>query len=228
MILDLVKQKIFYPYEYTSDFEKFKEELTCKENFYSSLTYRKISDKEYEHVLNVWKKFELKTMKDYHDFYLKSDVLLLADVFQKFRNNSSKNYGLCPGHYMSAPGLSWDAMFKMTKIKLELIPDLDMYIFFGKGKRGRISYIFNRHSKANNKYLKSYDQKQESKHVLYLDANNLYDYAISEFLATSGFKWIDPKESYLNKYTSSSSEGFVLEVDLEYPKELQELHNDIL
>ena len=122
---------------------KFKAELPSKEKFYSSLTDRKISDKKYEHVLNVWNTFEMKTMKDYHDLYLKCDVLLLADVFEKFRNNSLKNYGLCPSHYLSAPGLSCDAMLKKTKTELEFIPDLDMYIFFEKGTRGGISYISN-------------------------------------------------------------------------------------
>ena len=116
----------------------------------------------------------MKTMKDYHDLYLKCDVLLLADVFEKFRNNSLKNYGLYPSHYLSAPSLSWDAMVKMTKIELQFIPDPDMDIFFEKGIRGGISYISNRYNKANNKYLKSYDSKEESKHIIYLDANNLY------------------------------------------------------
>ena len=153
-------------------------------------------------------------MKDYHDLCLKCDVLSLADAFEKFRNNSFKNYGLCSNHYLSPPGLSWDAMLKMTKIELELIPDPDIYIFFEKGTRGRISYISNRHSKANNKYLKSYDPKQEWKHIVYLDANNLCGYAISKFLPTDGFKWIELKEFDLNKYTSKC----VLEIDLEYPK----------
>ena len=101
----------------------------------------------------------MKTMKDYHDLYLKCDVLLLADVFEKFRNNSLKNYGLCPSHYLSAPALSWNAMLNMTKF--ELIPSHDMYIILGM--RVGVSYISNRYSKANNKYLKSYDPKQESK-----------------------------------------------------------------
>ena len=85
-------------------------------------------------------------MKDYHKLFLKCDVLLLADVFEKSRNNSLENYGLCPSHYLSAPGLSWDAMLKMTRIELELIPDPNMFIFFEKGTRGRISYISNRYS----------------------------------------------------------------------------------
>ena len=185
-----------------------------------------MSDKEYEYVLNVWEKIEIKTMKDYQNLYLKYDVLLWADVFEKFRNNSLKNYGLCPGHYLSTPGLICDAMLKRTKIKLGLIPDPDMYIFFDTGTRDGISYISNWYSKANNKYLKSYDPKQESKHITYLDANKLYGYAMSKFLPTSGFKSIDPKGYDLNKYTSNSSKGLVLEVGLEYPKELQELHKD--
>ena len=105
-------------------------------------------------------------MKDYLDLNLKCDVLLLADVFEKFRKNSLKIYGLCPSLHLSAPGLSWDAMLKVTKIELELIPDPDMYIFFEKGTRCGISYISNRHNKANNQYLKSYDHKQES-NILY-------------------------------------------------------------
>ena len=176
-----------------SGFEKFKEELLCKKKFYTSLTDRKITDKEYDHVLNVWKKLEIKTMKNYHDLNLKCDVLLLADVFEKLRNNSLKNYGLCSIHYLSTPGLIWDAMLQLTKTELELIPDPDMYIFFEKSTKGGISYIPNRYSKANNKCLKSYDPKQESKHIIYLDTNSLYGYAISKFPPASKFKWIDPK-----------------------------------
>ena len=127
---------------------------------------------------------------------------------------------------MSAPVLSCDAMVKMTKIKPELITDPNMYIFFEKGTRGAISYISNRYSKVNNKYLKSYDPKQESNHIIYLGANNLYGYVMYKFLSTSGFKWIDPKEFDLNINTNNNSKGCTLEVDLEYPKELHKLHND--
>ena len=141
------------------NFEKFEEELRSKEEFYISLNYKKFSDKVYEHVLNVWNRFEMKMMKDYYNLYLKYDVLLLADMFEKFRNNSLKNYGLCPSHYLSALGLSWDAMLKTKKVELELSPDPDMYIFFEKGIRCRICYISNRYSKANNRYLISCDPK---------------------------------------------------------------------
>ena len=130
----------------TKNYQAKKSSLTDK---------KKICDKEYDHVLKVWKKFAMKVMKDFCDLYLKCDVLLLAYVFQKFRNNC----GLCPSHYLSAPALSFYAMVNMTKIKLGLILDPDMYIFFEKDMRGGVSYISNRHSKANNKYLKSYDPK---------------------------------------------------------------------
>ena len=121
---------------------------------------------------------------------------------------------------MRAPDLSWDATFDMTKDEFECIPDLHMFIFFEKGMTGGISDISNRYSKASNKSLKTYDPKQESKHITYFDTNNLYGYAMSEFLPTSRLKWIDPKEFDLNKYTSNSTENCILEV------ELRKLNND--
>ena len=134
----------------------------------------------------------MKTLKYYHNLYLKCDVLLLADAFEKKKgNNSLNNCGLCQSHYLSAPALSQDEMLNMTKVELELIPDPDMYIFLEKGTRGGVSYISNRYTKVNNKYLKSYYPKQESKHNVYLDVNNLYGYAMSQFLPTSGFKQIN-------------------------------------
>ena len=116
-------------------------------------------------------------------------------------------------------------MLKIKKAELELIPDPDMYILFEKGTGGGIYYISNRHSKANNKYLKSYDPKQESKHITYLDTNNFYRYTMSKFFPTRGFNWIDPIEFDLDKYTITSSDGCIFEVDFEYPKELREIRN---
>ena len=117
-------------------------------------------------------------------------------------------------------------MLIITKVELELFSGALKYLFFEKGMRGGVLYISQRYRKVNNKYLKSYDLKQESKHIIYLDANNLYGYAILKFLPTSGFKWIDPTYLCINKYTKNSSKGCVLEVYLEYPKELRELYND--
>ena len=121
--------------------------------------------------------------------------------------------------------LSWDAVLNMTKEKFQLRSDPEMSIFFEKDMRGGVSYIYNRYSKVNKKYLKSYDPKQEFKNIC-SDANNLYGYAMFKFLPKRWFKWIDPKEFDLKKYTSKSSKGCVLQVDLQYLKELRELHND--
>ena len=117
-------------------------------------------------------------------------------------------------------------MLNMTKLEFQLIPDPDMYGFFENSTRGGISYICNRYSKTNNNYLRSYDPKQELKHIICLDASNLYDYVMSKFLRTSSFKWIDSKEFDLNKYTSNSSKRSVPKVDLEYPKEFRKLSSD--
>ena len=107
-------------------------------------------------------KFGMKNMHDYHNHYLKKDVLLLADVFERFIGTCLKYYGLDPCHYFSSPGLSWDAMLKMTGIKLEKISDIDMYLFIEKGTRGGISYIAKRCAKANNKYMNDYHPEKPS------------------------------------------------------------------
>ena len=167
----------------------------------------------------------MKTMEDFHDLYLKYDFLLLADVFEKFRNNSLKNYGLYPKHYLSTPALSSDFMLNITKGELELISDANLYLFFEKGIGGGVCCISKRYSQANNKYLKSCDPKQESKRITLLDVNYLYGYTMFKFLPTVEFKWIVPKDFYINKYNKNSSKGCVLEVYFEYPKELRELNN---
>ena len=223
---ELMKHKGVYPYDYMDSFQKFeKTELPTKEEFHNILNNEHITDEQYKHAQNVWDTFNLKTMGDYHDLYLKSDILLLADVFENFRKTCLQYYKLDPCHYFTSPGLSWDAMLKMTNVKLELICDIDMFQFIEKGMRGGTSYIANRYGKANNKYMKEYDEKEPSKYIMYLDANNLYGWAMSQYLPTGGFKWLSPKQN-LAEYTENSKKGLILEVDLEYPKELHDLHND--
>ena len=168
-------------------------------------------------------------MGEYHDLYLQTDVLLLVDVFENFRKTCIRYYKLDPCHYFTSPGLSWDAMLKMTDIRLELMVDIDMFQFIEKGMRGGVSYIANRYGKANNKYMKEYDEKAPSKYITYLDANNLYGWAMSQYLPTGGFRWMTEKQTNnidLAKYNDNSKKGLILEVDLEYPKELHDLHND--
>ena len=226
----LMTRKGVYPYDYMDSFEKFnKTELPTKEEFYSILNNEHITDEDYSHAQKVWNTFQLQTMGEYHNLYLKSDILLLADVFENFRKTCLQYYKLDPCHYFTSPGLSWDAMLKMTNIKLELMTDIDMFQFIEKGMRGGISYIANRYGKANNKYMKEYDEKAPSKYIMYLDANNLYGWAMSQYLPTGGFKWLTEKQINkinLAQYNEDSNKGLILEVDLEYPKELHDLHND--
>ena len=227
--LDLMTRKGVYPYDFMDSFDKFNTRLPSKEDFYSILNDEHITDDEYKHAQTVWETFKLTTMGEYHDIYLKTDVLLLADVFENFRRTCLEYYKLDPCHYFTSPGLSWDAMLKMTDIKLELMTDIDMFQFIEKGMRGGISYIANRYGKANNKYMKEYDEKAPSKYIMYLDANDLYGWAMSQYLPTGGFRWMTQKQIDkidLAKYKEDSTKGLILEVDLEYPKDLHDLHND--
>ena len=187
--LELVKQKGAYPHEYMDSFKKiFDEKLPKMCEFFSSFKVECISEKDYLHAISAWDAFKTKTMGDYHDLYLKTDILLLADVFEKFIGLCLEYYGLDPYHSFSSPGLSWDAMLNMTGVESELISDIDMCLFIEKGMRGGISYIEIRYSEANNKYMESYDDSKPSKYIIYLDAHNLSDWAMSQYLPYSRFK----------------------------------------
>ena len=228
---ELLKQKGFYPYEYMDSEEKFKVlKPPPQKVFNSKLTGKGISNKNYNHVLNVWNTFNMETFKDYHELYNESDVLLLADVFENFRDLCLKIYGLDPVYYYTAPGLAWDACLKMTNIKLELLSNINMLLMFEKGIRGGISIISNRYGEANNKYMKGFNKNKPSKYLIYLDANNLYGCAMSEKLPTHGFKKLTDKEIE-NLYNNQVVQVWeknpcILEVDLEYPENLHDLHND--
>ena len=232
----LLTRKGVFPYDYVSSIDKLSEtQLPPKDEFYSKLNDEDISDEDYQHAIKVWNKFGCKTIKDYHDLYLKSDVLLLADVFEKFRSTCLKHYKLDPAHYYTSPGLAWDACLKITGQNLDLLSDYDMLMMFERGIRGGITHISKRYSEANNKYMKSYDSKKKSKFIQYLDANNLYGWAMSQNLPTHGFKWmkditLEKVDEILDKTNHSMSnngkKGYIFEVDLEYPKNLWEKHND--
>ena len=228
--LDLMSQKGVYPFDFMDSFEKFNQmELPTKDKFYSILNDQHITDDEYDHAKKVWKTFNIKTMGEYHDLYLVSDVLLLTDVFENFRKTCMQYYKLDPCHYFTSPGLSWGAMLKMTNIKLELMTDIDMFQFIEKGMCGGVSYIANRYGNANNKYMKEYDEKAPSKYIMYLGTNNLYGWAMCQYLPTGNFKWMTDKEISkinLGKYKADGKKGLILEVDLEYPQELHDIHND--
>ena len=230
--VELIKQKGFYPYEYMNTEEKFNNtKLPPQEAFYSKLSGKGITEKNYKHACNVWNTFKMKTFKDYHKLYNETDVLLLADVFENFRNLCLKIYGLDPVYYYTAPGLAWDACLKMTNINLELLSDPNMLLMFEKGIRGGISMISNRYGEANNKYMgKNFNKNELSKYLMYLDANNLYGSAMSEKLPIHSFKWLSSgeMERLFNNQVVQIWEKTpcILEVDLEYPENLHDLHND--
>ena len=229
---EILKQKGFYPYEYMNTEEKFNDtNLPPREAFYSKLTGRGISEKDYKHAWNVWNSFKMKTFKDYHELYNVTDVLLLTDVFENFRDLCLKIYGLDPVYYFTAPGLAWDACLKVTNIDLELLNDPDMLLMFEKGIRGGISMISNRYGEANNKYMgQGFNRNKLIKYLMYLDANNLYGCAMSLKLPTYGFKWLTSGEMeklFNNKVVQVwEKTPCILEVDLEYPENLHDLHND--
>ena len=170
--------------------------MPARKYFYSSTKDGKIGDdgkisdghisvKDYLTCEQIWDKIEMKNMGDHHNHYLKKDVLLSGDVFEKFISTCLKLF-----HYFSSPRLSWDAMLKMTGVKLEKIRDIYKYLFIEKGLRGGISCIANRCAKANSKYMNDYDTKKPLPFISYLDMNNLYGWAMSEYLPYGGFKWL--------------------------------------
>ncbi|XP_071056136.1 uncharacterized protein [Onthophagus taurus] len=227
----LLTKKGIFPYTFMSSFDRLNATfLPPKETFFNNLNLEGISDEQYVHAQTVWKKFNCQTFKDYSDLYLKTDVLLLADVFEKFRRVCFKTYGLDPAHYYTAPGLSWDAMLKVTQIKLELLTDIDQVHFIKKGIRGGISQCSLRHGKANNKYMENYDANAPSKFLMYWDANNLYGWAMSQFMPVSNFKWLTENEIQnldFNNIPDDSDFGYILDVDIAYPEHLHNLHNDL-
>lgn len=227
----LMLRKGVFPYDWWDAKEKRDyPSLPPKEAFYSALYDEHITQKDYEHAQLVWKEFDCKTMKDYHDLYLKSDILLLADVFMNYRKECHTAYGLDPTWYMTSHQFSWEAALKYTKVELELLTNPDMYLMFEAGIRGGISMISHRHGKANNPYLPGYDSKKATSHLMYWDANNLYGNSMSKHLPVGSFQWVCPElfpsVEQIMSMSSDDKWGYMLMVDWEYPKELHDLHHD--
>ena len=235
--IDLLTTKGVYPYEYCTDRSKMTEtSLPPREKFYSHLTESDITPEDYEHARRVWAHFDMKVFQEYHDRYLLTDVLLLADVFQSFREMSLKNYDLDPLHYYTAPGLSWDACLKMTAIRLDLITDMEQMLFVEKGLRGGISTITQRYSKANNPLIPGHNPQEPNNYIIYLDCNNLYGNSMIQSLPYGGFRFPERTENGdflledntlfdLTLCDTSDEKGYILEVDLEYPPHLHDEHN---
>ena len=228
----MLLRKGVYPYEYIDGWDKFNEKIIpSKELFYSNLTLENISETNYAHVNNVFKKFNINNLGEYQDIYVRSDTLLLADIFENFRQSCLKNYELDPAHFVSLPGLAWQAYLKKTNVGLELLTDCDILLMVEEGIRGGICHAMQRYAKANNKYMKDYDRKKKFSYIQYLDANNLYGKAMTEKLPVRGFRWMDDiskiDEDFVKVYNKNDNKGYILDVDVYYPDKLQNLHSDL-
>ena len=221
----LLIQKGIYPYKYMTDWDKFKEmKLPPREAFYSKLNMAGVREEDYEHANRTWKEFDLKDLGEYHDLYLKMEVILLANVFEALRKVCLKNYGLDPAHFYTA----WKACLKKTRIRLEFLLDPDMLLMFKRGIRGGITQSVNRWAKANNPYMGSdFAPDNPTKYLQYLDPNNFYGWAMSQPLPTGGFKWVSIKPSKILQLAKCKSKGYLLEIDIHYPRELHDSHNDL-
>lgn len=228
--LSLLLRKGIVPYDYIDSWEKLEEScgLPQKEQFYNKLNNENIDDQDYAHAQSVYNYFKIKNLGEYFDLYLKTDILLLADVFENFRKICHKTYGLDPAFYYTLPGYTWDCMMKYTKCELETIQDCDILMFLEQGIRGGISMCSNRYSCANNKYMKDYNSQMVSKFIMYFDANNLYGYGMSQCLPYGGFEWLEDLDNFdVKSIADDSPFGYFLEVDLIYPQKFHDLHKDL-
>ena len=211
----LLLRKGVYPDEYMDDLDRLKEEkLPNKSVFYSNLNLEDISKIDYRHALKVFNKFNIKNLGDYHNLYVQRDTISLADVFESFRNLCLNTYKLDPGYILSLPGLAWQACLKHSGIKLELINNIDMLLMLEEEIREGICHLVFRHAKANNKYMKDYDENKESFFLIYTDYNNLYGKAMSEKLPVDDIEWVDDiseiDENFIKNYDEDS------EADIKY------------
>ena len=225
----LMIRKGVFPYDYMTSMDKFNEtQLPPQSAFYNRLTDEPISDEDYEFAQQVWSSFECRTLGDYHDLYLKSDVFLTTDIFEKFRDDSQALYGLEPVHYYSLPGLSWDAALKHSEVELELITDIDMYLMVEKGIRGGISMISRRYAKANDPRMgDEYDASKPTTSLVYLDANSLYPTAMCESLPIDQFSMVDDPDTFdVTQVADDAEYGYIMEIDGYMPNDKHDLFND--
>lgn len=226
--VNLLKRKGVFPYDYITSWEKLSEtNLPKQKDFYNQLTMHHISDEDYQHAQNIWNAFEIKNLGEYSDLYLKTDVLLLADIFENFRDITMKTHKLDPCQYYTLPGLSWDSMLRYTEVRLELLQDYDMILMVDRGIRGGICQVSHRYIKANNKYTDEYDENEKSTFISYQDCTNLYGHAMSQPLPVDSFEWVDTEGFHLENITKDSEFGYILDVDIEYPSELHKLHDSL-
>ena len=225
-------RKGVYPYEHMNNWKRLDEiALPDKKDIYSCLNMENITDIDYRHATRVFKEFKMNNLGDYHDLYVQSDTLLLADIFENFRNMSLKTCGLDRAYFVSLPGFPWHVCLKITGGKLELITDINMLLMIENGMCGGVCHVVRRYVEANNKYMDNYDENKESPFSPYLDENNLYGCLMTRKLPVGGFKWVKNvskiDEEFIKNYDENSNIGLFLKVDIECPKELHDLHSDL-
>ena len=222
----LLTRKGVYSYRYMNGWDKMKETtIPPKEEYYNDLVQRHISDEDYQRAKEIWNTFGIETMGELQNLYMDTDVVLLTDIFKDFREFSLKNYGLDPAHFSTAPALSWSEAMKLTKVELELPDDPNITLFVDRGLAGGIYMISNQFAKANNPALgEKFDPQEKQSFIMLVDCNNQYGWAMSQYLPTGGFGWVTyaPDVTYLE---DEAEDGYIFEVDLEYPKELHDLHD---
>ena len=216
-----------------TDRSKFDEtRLPPIDRFYNDLKDEPLTQQDYDRAQQIWTHFDIQNLKQYHDHYLASDVLLLSDVFQHFRHTTFDAHRLDCLHFFTLPSLAWNAALKHTQAELDLITDPNIYLMIENSMRGGIAVISKRHALANNPYVEGYDESQPTSYITYLDANNLYGYSQSESLPVGDFRFLSEEEiskfdtKFLNSIPSDSSTGYILECDLSYPPDLHDLHAD--
>ena len=186
-----------------------------------------VSKGDYQHVQKVWKEFGIRNLGDYHDLYLQTDVILPANVFEAFRDTCLEHYKLGPVHFYTSPRLAWKAGLRKTRIRLELITDPDMLLMFEHRIRGGITKVVHRYAVVNNKYMnEKFNPSEESSYLQYLDANNLYGWAMLQPLPTGRFRWVSIEPNNIGRLVRRDK-GYLLEVDVSYPRDLHNSHNNL-
>ena len=213
-----------------NSWEKFKLPVHLeKEYYYSELNDSNINDGDIKQIKYVCNTFNVNKLGKYHNLYVSSDTALLADVFENFRDKCLAIDKLDPAYSLSAPALSWHSPLKLTGQTLELLTDKNMLLLFENGICGSVRNATSKDAKANNKYIKNCDSSKENSYLMYVEANNLYGYAMSKKLPIGDFKWIEDTsiftEDFIKNYNEDGDTGYLLVVDVIYPESLLKEHN---
>ena len=227
---DLLTRKGVYPYVYVNSWDRFEEtQLPPINAYYSNLNMSSISEDDCQCTQQVWEEFGIRDLGDYHDLYLRMDVVLLATMYDAFRDTCLEHYKLDPAHFYTSPELAWKACLKGTGIKLEVLTDPEMLLIFERGIRGGITQAVRKYTAANNPCMRDkFDPNEDTTYLQYLDVNNLYGWAMSQPLSTGGFRWTDIEPYEISELATRTDKGYILEIDVSYPKMLHNPPNDLL